>query len=369
MNENLLLIAILFLLITGFGLVIYSLFKKISSLSSVSNDTTIQYLQNQLNSLGNSVDYKLGEVNKTIQEQLQLSNQRLQTQNTSNNELLHKINEYNAKILQEVSEKLVKVEDTNRQVVNFAEQLQSLENILRNPKQRGILGEYFLETMLSNVLPAAVFQMQYGFRDGVIVDAVIFSKDKVIPIDAKFSLEAYTKLAECKHKELVPAFEKQFIQDVKKRIDEVNKYVKPEENTIDIAFMFVPADGVYQEIIRLGCTGEAGDIISYAYSKKVVIVSPTSFFAYLQTVIQAINTIQIEERVQEIVTYLNQSSRYLREFEENMNKLGKHITTMTSAFNRASNDAKKLSGRIVKITNNEKNLLSLERISDTESED
>jgi DNA recombination protein RmuC len=363
MPDSLILILILILIIIGFGVFLYLIYQKLTKVTSGTSDGSAVLLQNQINTLVHNLDYKLSETNKIIQDQLNLSNDRLHTQNSSNNELLRKINENNNKILQEVSEKLVKVEDTNRQVVNFAEQLQSLENILKSPKQRGILGEYFLETILANVLSISAFKMQYAFNDGVIVDAVIFARDRIVPIDAKFSLEGFNRLHEIKESSVRKKMEREFLNDVKKRIDETSKYVKPEENTIDLAFMFVPADGVYQEIIQLGCgTDHPIDIISYAYSKKVVIVSPTSFFAYLQTVLQALNTIKIEEKVGEIIKNLQESTRYIKQFSENMDKLGKNIGTVVNTYNRANDDARKLSKRIKNITENDEDLIKLPKI-------
>lgn len=365
MSDNIILLLILVFLVVGFGIFAFTLYRKLSALEHSGNESSMHMLQSQLNALMQNMDYRLGETNKMVQNQLSYSNQNIIQQNASHQELLRKVNENNQKILQEVAEKLVKVEDTNKQVVNFAEQLQHLDNILKNPKQRGLLGEYFLETMLANVLPQSVFKMQYAFRDGVIVDAIILARDKIIPIDAKFSLEACNRIFECNDKTLKPQLEKELMQDVKKRIDETSKYIKPEENTIDVAFMFVPADGVYQEIIRISTSpGSNLDIIGYAYSKHVVIVSPTSFFAYLQTVLQALNTMKIEEQVQDIIVYLNESNKYLKEFEDNMNKVSKNISALVNNFNRMANGARKLSNRITRITNNEKNLLSLETVDE-----
>lgn len=367
MNETVFLVGIIILLILGFSIFIFSLHKKLSKISVPIDNSSSLLLQNQLNNLVSSFDTKLSETNKIINEQLQSSNIRLQQQNLHNTDLLQKINENHSKVLKEVTEKLTKVEDTNTQIVQFAEQLQSLENILRNPKQRGVLGEYFLQTLLSNVLPKTVYGMQYAFQDGVIVDAVIFTRDKIIPIDAKFSLEGYNRILECKDKLLIKGFEKDFIRDIKMRIDETSKYVKPEENTIDIAFMFVPSDSVYQEIIRIGCENTISiDIISYAYSKKVIIVSPTSFFAYLQTLLKALNTMKVEEQVVEIIKHLNESTKYLKEFEEEMNRLSKQIGTLNNTFNRATDSARKLSKRIVKVTGNDGNLLHLEKVEQDE---
>jgi DNA recombination protein RmuC len=365
MSDNLFLLIILLFLVLGFGAFAFILYRKLNALEKGSSDASNMMLQNQLNALMQNLDYRLNETNKMVQDQLSYSSQHIQQQNASHSDLLRKVSENNQKVLQEVAEKLVKVEDTNKQVVNFAEQLQHLENILKSPKQRGILGEYFLETMLSNVLPKSVFRMQYPFREGVIVDAVIFAKDKIIPVDAKFSLEACNRLFACTDASLRPSLEKELMNDVKKRIDETSKYIKPEEGTIEVAFMFVPADGVYQEIIRISTTeGSNLDIIGYAYSKRVVIVSPTSFFAYLQTVLQALNTMKIEEQVQDIIKYMNESNKYLKQFEDNMNKLAKNVSALVNGFNRVTDDARKLSGRIARITNNEKNLLSLDRVDE-----
>jgi DNA recombination protein RmuC len=363
MDSNFLLIIFLIVVISVLGFILWSVNQKLSNLTSKDDTNSSLLIQNQLNSLVNNFDSKLSETNRIIQDQLQSSNTRLQQQNSSNNDLLQKISENNSKILREVTEKLVKVEDTNTQIMNFAEQLQSLENILKNPKQRGIMGEYFLEMMLGNVLPKTIYKIQYPFRDGVIVDAVIFTRDKIIPIDAKFSLDGFNRIANCKDKNLMVGLERDFLRDIKMRVDETSKYVKPEENTIDMAFMFVPSDSVYQEVIRIGCEGEsANDLITYAYSKKVVIVSPTSFFAYLQTLLKAMKTLQIEEQVGEIIKYLNESSRYLKTFEEEMNKLGKNITTITNSYNRANGEARKLSKRVAKVTSNQEHILNLEDV-------
>jgi DNA recombination protein RmuC len=216
--------------------------------------------------------------------------------------------------------------------------------------------------MLGNILPISVYKMQYPFSHGIVVDAVIHVKDKIIPIDAKFSLEGYNRIAECQDPQLIKSFEKAFLNDVKKRIDEVSKYILPEENTTNVAFMFVPADGVYNEIIKLGHTT---DIVAYAYSRNVIMVSPTSFFAYLQTVLQALNMMKVEAQVQDIVTYLHESTRYLKQFEENMNKLGKNLGTVINTYNSTNTEARKLSTRISRITNNKEDMILIDPLENT----
>lgn len=327
-------------------------------------------IQNQITQISNQIDQKLFETNKILFDQLNQSNSQLQNQGSSSNELLRKINENNNKILQEVTEKLIKVEDTNKQVVGFAEQLQNIQNIFKNPKQRGIIGEYFLEAILSNVLPETVFEIQYKYKNGEIVDAVIFVKDKIVPIDAKFSTDSYSRIYDSTDQISRSKYEKDFVNDVKKRIDETSKYVSDEENTIDIAFMFVPSDAIYNEIISSSNDKTIPfNLITYAYTKKVVIVSPTSFFAYLQTVLLALNTIKIEGRVDEIIQYLNESTKYLKDFEESVNKLGKNIGTVVNAFNKTASTSSKLSKRLSKATNNKNNILNIEKVKELDDEE
>jgi DNA recombination protein RmuC len=320
-------------------------------------------LINQLNHLSTELNQKLGQTNDIINRQLNSSSAQLQNQNTSNNQLLQQINENNSKILRELTEKMMKVEDTNKQVVNFAEQLQSIQNIFKNPKQRGIIGEYFLETILDNVLPQGVYKIQYKYKNDTIVDAIILVRDKIIPIDAKFSTDSYNRIITAVTPDEKSRAEKEFVNDVKRRIDETSKYVSNEENTIDIAFMFVPSDAIYNEIIAISESKSIPvNIVTYAYSKKVVLVSPTSFFAYLQTVLLALNTIQMEGRVDEVIQYLNESTNYLREFEDSVNKLGKNLGTTVNAFNNVSVKSTKLSKRLSKVTGNKKNLIDIAKV-------
>ncbi len=191
------------------------------------DDTALTLLQNQMNELNRTLDSKLGESGKAMREQFSES----------------------AKIIRDVTEKLTRLDETNKQVVNFADQLRSLQDILKNPKQRGVLGEYYLETLLKNVLPTGSYQMQYPFKDGTIVDAVVFVKEKIIPIDSKFSLENYNRLVEARDPSEKERLEKLFINDLKNRIVETSKYILPEEGTTDFAFMFIPHEAIYYDLL------------------------------------------------------------------------------------------------------------------------
>jgi DNA recombination protein RmuC len=300
------------------------------------NSQSFLLLQNQISELSRTFDYKVGEANKETQEAMR-----------------HQSREANT-LIRDVTEKLTKLDETNRQVVSFADQLQSLQDILKNPKQRGILGEYYLETLLKNVLPPGSYQVQYPFKDGTIVDAVVFVKDKIIPIDSKFSLENYNRLAEEKDPVERERLEKTFKADLKARIDETAKYVKPEENTMDFAFMFIPHEAIYYDLLvaQVGAVKvNTRDLIEYAFKdKKVIIVSPTSFLAYLQTVLQGLKALQIEESAKEIRKNVEDLGKHLVAYEEYYKKVGTALSTTVNHYNTAGRELKKIDKDVMRIS-------------------
>jgi DNA recombination protein RmuC len=306
------------------------------------DDQAFLLLQNQIN-----------EVNKTLGDNLNSTQEALQRQFSQS-----------SRIIQEVTEKLTKLDETNKQVVGFAEQLRSLENVLTNPKQRGILGEYFLETLLKNVLPPAAYQMQYRFKDGEAVDAVIFVKDRIIPVDSKFSLENYNRLVEEQDPAARNLLEKQFKQDVKNRIDETAKYIRPHEQTMDFAFMFIPSEGIYYDLLinRIGnIKAQTRDLIEYAFKDKhVIIVSPTSFFAYLQTVLQGLRALQIEQSAQQIREHVERLQKHLISYDDFMRRLGNNLGTTVNMYNSAYSEFKKVDKDVTRITEQESNIEPLE---------
>lgn len=258
-----------------------------------------------------------------------------------------------SKIIQDVTERLTKLDETNRQVVNFADQLQSLQDMLKNPKQRGILGEYYLETVLKNVLPPDAFEMQYKFADGEIVDAVVHVKDKIIPIDSKFSLENYNRVAEERDDTERARLEKLFVNDLKLRIQETGKYIRPNEQTVDFAFMFIPHEAIYYDLIvnKIGALhGETENLIQRAASKyHVIIVSPTSFLAYLQTVLQGLRALQIEESAKEIRKNVEQLAKHFQSYETYLQKLGNQLGTTVNTYNAAYKEFAKIDKDVMKI--------------------
>jgi DNA recombination protein RmuC len=224
---------------------------------------------------------------------------------------------------------------------------------LKNPKQRGVLGEYFLEETLKNVLPPNSYQMQYPFKDGTIVDAVVFVKEKIIPVDSKFSLENYERILATSNHEAREKLEKTFKQDLKNRIDETSKYIKPGEGTMDFAFMFIPSEAIYYDLLinKVGAVQvNTRDLIEYAFKEKhVIIVSPTSFLAYLQTVLQGLRAMQIEESAKEIKINVEKLGKHIIAYDDYIKKVGNALNTTVNHFNTAHREFKKIDKDVIKI--------------------
>ena len=264
-----------------------------------------------------------------------------------------------AKIIQEVTSKLTLLDVTNKQVLDFSSQLKSLQDILKNPKQRGILGEYYLEILLKNVLAPESFAMQYRLGTDeqgkdLIPDAVVFVKDKIIPVDSKFSLENYNRIVEEQNEAERGKLERLFVTDLKNRIVETSKYIQPSKGTMDFAFMFIPHEAIYYDLLinKIGALKEETEsLIQRAASKyKVIIVSPTSFLAYLQTVLQGLKAMQIEEQALDIVKRVGDLTTHLKKFAEKQDKLGKTIATVVNQYTDTSREFKKIDKDIVRIT-------------------
>jgi len=323
---ELLIIGFLIVIVVGLGVAVFLLFRKKPEKQSES----LMMLQQQMNHIAQVLDSKLSESTKVIQTQFGQS----------------------TKIFGDVIEKLTRLDETNKQVVSFADQLQSLQDILKNPKQRGVLGEYYLETVLKNVLPPGSYKMQYPFKDGTIVDAVVFIDKRIIPIDSKFSLENYNRILEARDPVERKKYESAFVADLKARIDETSKYVKPEENTMDFAFMFIPSEAVYYDLLinKVGAvTDDTNSLIYYAGKKKVIVISPTSFLAYLQTVLQGLRNQKISEQAHEIIKHVERLNRHLGVYSEYYKRLGDHLGTAVSSYNKAGKEFQKIDKDVVKI--------------------
>jgi DNA recombination protein RmuC len=304
-------------------------------------------LQNQMNELTRMLDAKLGESAKAISD----STSKAFTQATES-----------TRLIREITQELAKVGEGQRQVVSIADNLKNLQDILKNPKQRGVLGEYYLETVLKNVLPPNAYQMQYPFKDGTIVDAAVITKDGIIPIDSKFSLENYNRILEAPDKTERERYENAFANDLKIRIDETSKYIKPEEGTLGFAFMFIPSEAVYYDLLvnKVGALKSNNvNLIEYASGKKkVIIVSPTTFHAYLLTVLQGLKALRIEESAKKIGERVGELGKHLLSYEEYFGKVGKNLITTVSAYNSAGKEFRKIDKDILRITGEQLDLES-----------
>jgi DNA recombination protein RmuC len=324
-------------LLVGFAVLIVFLNKKLGENTEAGDDKSLLMLQQQINQLGEQLNSGLAESRSTIQQQFASS----------------------TNIIKDVTEKLTNLENTNKEVVNFSSQLQNLQDILNNPKQRGIYGEYSLETLLKNAFSPKDYKMQYSLgkddKTGkeLIVDAALFLGDRVIPIDSKFSLENYVKIINEKDKTAKERLEKDFKQDLKKRIDETSKYIRPEMGTVEYAFMFIPAEGIFYDLLvnEIGSSKvNSRDLLSYAtVEKKVHIVSPTTFFAALQSTFQGMRAYQIQESTKEIIKNVSLLSNHLRAYQEYYKKLGNNLATTVNCYNAGSKEFNKIDKDVTRI--------------------
>ena len=307
-------------------------------------------LQQQMENLASRFEVNVRTLDSKFVESNRDMQSHVRTQFSESQTLIKDITDK----VSEVREKVAEVREANKQVFTIAEQLQSLEKVLKHQKQRGNLGEASLELILSNILPANGFKMQHGFSNGEIVDAVIMTRDGLIPVDAKFSLDNYSRLMNEKDDVRRAELEKMFVQDLKKRIDETAKYVRPEEGTLPFAFMFIPAEGIYYDLLVNEVGGvkvNTRSLIDYAYNdKKVIIVSPTTFAAYLQSVLYGLKAFKVEENVKKIEGNVSQLMKHLGAYEEYFKKMGTTLSTVVNHYNAADKELKKIDKDVLKIT-------------------
>lgn len=260
--------------------------------------------------------------------------------------------EQSSKIITDITQRLTKLDETNKRVVDVADELRSLQNVLQNPKQRGVLGEFYLKQILENMLPPGAFELQYRLGEGMIVDAIIKLDDKILPIDSKFSLENYNRLVECKPEER-DGYEKAFKEDLRKRIDETAKYIQPKKGTLEQALMFIPSEAIYYDLLanKVGVGGVNGrDLMHYAaVDKRVTIVGPSTLSAMLQIVSQGLSSLEIQKDTELIRKNVEQLGKHLRGFDGYMNKLGTSLGATVGHYNNAHKEIAKVDKDVVKI--------------------
>ncbi len=292
------------------------------------------------------------ELSRTVAALQQTMGDKIERGNSSVQQSVQRQLSESSRLVADVTRRLAKLDETNRRVVDVADELKTLQNVLSNPKQRGVFGEYYLESVLENVLPVGQYQMQYRFKDGEIVDAALFlEKGQILPIDSKFSLENYNRMIEASGDEREKYLQK-VKADLKLRIDETSKYIRPGEKTMDFAFMFIPSESLYYDLLinNVGTGGSSRDLIEYAFrDKRVIIVSPTSFMAYLQTVLQGLRSLQIEEQAKDIQARVGKLGVHIAKFETYMQKLGTSLSTTVNHYNNAHKELAKVDKDVIKI--------------------
>jgi DNA recombination protein RmuC len=338
MISTLLLVLLLVVLMAGFSIVIFAMSRQMRDLKQDMKD-----------------DSALGLIKQDLQGINQTLNDRLDKSNASMNEAISRQFNASSRLIGEVTSNLTELKESNKRVMSITEELKLLQNTLQNPKQRGVLGEYFLQTVLENVLPPDQFELQYRFKDGEIVDAIIrLDRGLILPVDSKFSLENYNRLVEEKDRARQDVLIRAIKTDLKNRIDESAKYIRPNEGTMDFAFMFIPSEAIYYDLLinKIGALQtNSRDLIEYAFrDKHVIIVSPTSFMAYLQTVLQGLRSLHIEEQTEEIQKWVGELGRHLVAHETYMQKLGASLGTSVNHFNVAHREFKKVDKDVVKIS-------------------
>jgi DNA recombination protein RmuC len=308
------------------------------------DDNVSLLLKQDLTKLSDDITQLKDGVQKQLTEQLGASNKQIASQSAAS-----------IKILQDVTEKLTKLEGTNKNVGDIANELKTLQNVLQNPKQRGVIGEFYLEQILKNTLPPGAYQLQYKLGEGLIVDAAIILDDRILPLDSKFSLENYNRLLEAKPDEQA-LLAKQFKEDLKRRIDETSKYILPGKGTLDQALMFIPSEAIYYDLLanKVGLGNVSGrNLVQYAAEKKVTIVGPSTLSAMLQTIMQGLRSIEIHKDTEKIRKNIEQLSKHLISHNAYMQKLGASLGTTVNHYNATYKELGKVDRDIVKITDNE----------------
>jgi DNA recombination protein RmuC len=333
-----------------FGVVLWLVIKK-----PASNPESALLLQANMADLTKSMNSLREGVQNQLTEQLGTSNKQMQAQFAAS-----------AKIISDVTQKLTELDKTNQSVGNVAAELKTLQNVLQNPKQRGVLGEYYLEQILKNMLPPGTYKLQYKMGLGLTVDAVVMLEDKVLPIDSKFSLENYNRLVEAKEVDR-PALEKAFKEDLKQRIDETAKYINPGKGTLDQAFMFIPSEAIYYDLLanKVGLGSVSGrSLMQYAAKdKKVTIVGPSTLSAMLQVVLQSLRGMEVHKNTEKIRKNIEQLNKHLIAHNGYMQKLGASLGTTVGHYNTTYKELGKIDRDIVKIAEVEATVepLQLER--------
>lgn len=328
--------------------------------------TELLLLQNQLGELSQSLSKRLEDNTSQLQKNSDSVQRSVTGQLRNSQELLDRI----SKDLQSVSKGQAENKASTDQVIKFTETLQSLERTLTNQKHRGSLGEAGLALILENMLGVpgtkegnGLYQLQYSFESGEAVDAVINAKDGIICIDAKFSLDNYRRLIQAQQdNQDTTSIERDFKNDLKKRIDETAKYIRTSEGTLGFSLMYIPAEGIYYDLLvnQTGTGVNSKSLIEYANQKNVIIVSPMTLYAYLQTVLHGFNAFKIEKQTEAIQKNVLKLKENLARYDEYHSKLGNSLGTVVNHYNNSRKKLVHIDRNVLKITGESSEIESLE---------
>ncbi|HTY09312.1 MAG TPA: DNA recombination protein RmuC [Candidatus Edwardsbacteria bacterium] len=334
---------IILIVIVGAGLYLFhqSTKRQLDELKALQRDDqavklVTQWLESTRGSMDSQrqvLDARLSEVDAKLGRTMESMSQRLDSNTKTMGERLDNA----ARVIGVVQQQLGTLAKTAENMQEIGKDISSLQDILRAPKLRGGLGEYFLADLLGQILPAHHFELQYGFRNGEIVDAVVKLSGKMVCVDAKFPLENFRKMVATQAEDERKKWRREFVKDVRKHVDAIaKKYIMPDQGTFDFALMYIPAENVYYEtIIKDENFGEDKSIATYAIEQHVIPVSPNSFYAYLQAIILGLRGMRVEERAQEIIDSLAQLRGDLVRFRDDFEKLGGHITNAQKKYDEA----------------------------------
>lgn len=327
-------------------------------------DGTASLIKQDINTLSESVIKLKDSLGAQISDRIDKNNEQMQKS------MLNQFKE-SSKLVTDVTARLTKLDETNKRVVDVADELKQLQNVLQNPKQRGVLGEFYLEQILQNLLPPSSYSLQHKISESSVVDAVIHLDGMILPIDSKFSLENYNRLVEAKGDERA-GYEKAFKEDLKRRIDETAKYIQPKKGTMDQALMFIPSEAIYYDLLanKVGASGVSGrDLMQYAaVDKRVVIVGPSTLSAMLQVIVQGLKSLEIQKDTDVIRKNIEQLQKHLLAYNSYFGKIGNSLGATVNHYNNASKELGKIDKDIVKIGGGDE-VLELEQVARPKTED
>lgn len=305
----------------------------------------------QLGQITNQVNTQLGQVATQMNTRLGQVTEQLQKSTGDLNTRLDNA----AKVVSEVSKGLGSLSEATQKVFLVGKDIASLQEILRSPKLRGGLGELFLGDLLAQILPPAHFSIQHRFKSGEAVDAVIRLGANLVPVDAKFPLENFKRVLEVASEDDQRAAKRKFTADVKKHIDAIaGKYILPDEGTFDFALMYIPAENVYYElIIKDEAIDSDKGLLNYSFAKRVIPVSPNSFYAYLQTVLLGLKGMHVEEQAQEILKGLARLAGDFKKFQDDFRLIGRHLTNAKGNYDDADKRLEKFGDKLQSLSGTE----------------